>query len=68
LGFPCGSAGKECLQGGRPGFSLWVEKIPWAMERLSIPVFWPGEFTKSLHKEFTESGLDHKESDMTEPL
>ena len=22
----------------------WVEKIPWRRERLSTPIFWPGEF------------------------
>ena len=26
------------------GFNLWVGKIPWRRERLSTPVFWPGEF------------------------
>ena len=33
-----------CLQCGRPGFSPWVEKIPWRKERVPTPVFWPGEF------------------------
>ena len=33
-----------CLQCGRPGFDPWFEKIPWRRQRLSIPVFWPGEF------------------------
>ena len=32
------------LQYGRPGFDPWVGKIPWRCERLSTPVFWPGEF------------------------
>ena len=32
------------LQFRRPGFSLWVGKIPWRRERLPTPVFWPGEF------------------------
>ena len=27
-----------------PGFNAWVGKIPWRMERLPTPVFWPGEF------------------------
>ena len=31
-----------CLQCGRPGFDLWVGKIPW--EGLLTPIFWPGEF------------------------
>ena len=43
LGFPCGSAGKESAcdvgdLGSIPG------KIPWRMEWLPIPVFWPREF------------------------
>ena len=29
---------------GRSGFNLWVGKISWRRERLSTPVFWPGEF------------------------
>ena len=32
------------LQCWRPGFDPWVGKIPWWRERLSTPVFWPGEF------------------------
>ena len=35
---------KNCLQCGRPGFDPWVGEIPWRRERLSTPVFWPGEF------------------------
>ena len=34
-GFPCCSAGLRIrLPCGRPGFSPWVEKIPWRRERL----------------------------------
>ena len=33
-----------CMQCGRPGFDLWVGKIPWRRERLPTLVFWPGEF------------------------
>ena len=33
-----------CLQCRRPGFDLWVGKIPWRRERLPTLVFWPGEF------------------------
>ena len=33
-----------CLQCGRPGFNPWVGMILWRRERLSTPVFWPGEF------------------------
>ena len=40
-----GSDGKKiCLQCRRPGFDLWVGKIPQRREQLSTPVFWPGEF------------------------
>ena len=46
----------------RPGFDLWVEKIPWRRERLPTPVFWPGEF----HGPYSPWG--HKESDITEQL
>ena len=36
LGFPCGSAGKECAcTVCRPGFDPWVGKMPWRRERLS---------------------------------
>ena len=34
----------NCPQCGRPGFRLWVGKIPWRREQLPTPVFWPGEF------------------------
>ena len=43
-GFPCGSAGKASVCMRRPGFDLWIGKIPWRRERLPTPVFWPGEF------------------------
>ena len=41
------------------GFDPWVGKIPWRRERLSTPVFWPGEF----HGLYNPWG--RKESDMT---
>ena len=46
LGFsPGGSKGKRiCLQCRRPGFNLWVEKIPWRWEWQPTPVILPGEF------------------------
>jgi len=40
----------------------WVGKIPWRRERLSTPVFWPGEF----HGLYRPWGC--KESDTTEQL
>ena len=49
-------------QCGRPGFDLWVGKIPWRRERLPTPVSWPGEF-HGLH-----SLGGRKESDTTERL
>jgi len=49
-------------QYGRPGFDLWVRKIPWRRERLPTPVFWPGEF----HGLYNSWG--HNESDTTERL
>ena len=51
----------------RPGFNLWVRKIPWRREWLLTPVFLPGEFhgQRSL---VGYSSRGHKESDMTERL
>ena len=37
-GYPLQYSGKI------PGFNPWVGKTPWRRERLSTPVFWPGEF------------------------
>ena len=48
-----------CLQCGRPGFDLWVRKIPWRSKKLSIPVFYPEE----LHGLF--SPWSCKQSDTT---
>ena len=53
---------KILLQCGRPGFILWVGKIPWRRKRLPTPVFWPGEF----HGLYSSWG--HKELDTTERL
>ena len=37
--FPDSSVGKRiCLKCRRPGFSPWVEKIPWRREQLPIPL------------------------------
>ena len=43
-------------------FDLWVGKIPWRRERLSIPVFWADKF----HGLYSPWG--RKESDTTERL
>ena len=56
-----------CQQCGRPGFNLWVGKIPWRKEWLPTPVFLPGEF----HGQKGLAGYSpwgHKESDTTEWL
>ena len=47
---------------GRPGFYPCVGKIPWRRQRLSTPVFSPGEF----HELYGPQG--RKESDQTEQL
>ena len=57
-GFP----GGQCRKHERCGFDPWVGKSPWRRERLSAPVFWPGEF----HGLYSPWG--RKESDMTERL
>ena len=56
-----------CLQWGRPGFHLWVRKIPWRREQLPTQVFLPREFhgQRSL---VDYSPCSHKESDPTEWL
>ena len=63
-----GSDGKRiCLQCRRPGFDLWVGKIPRRREELSTLVFWPGEF----HGQRTPAGYSPwslKELDTTERL
>ena len=44
-GLPCWlKRSRICLQCGRPGFSLWVGKIPWRRAWKPTPVFLPGEF------------------------
>ena len=35
---------KNLPQCRRPGFDLWVQKIPWRREWQTTPVFLPGEF------------------------
>ena len=44
LDFPGSSDGKGiCLQCGRPGFDIWVGKIPWRRKWQPTPVFLTGE-------------------------
>ena len=50
------------LQCQRPGFDLWIGKIPWRRKRLPTPVFWPGEFHE------LSSPWGRKELDTTERL
>ena len=66
--FPGGSDGKSiCLQCGRPGFDLWVGKIPWKRKRQPTSVLLPGKS----HGQRSLAGYSpwgHKESDTTEWL
>ena len=58
---------ESCLQCWRAEFDPWVGKIPWRRERLSLPVFWPGEF----HGQRILMGYSpwgHKESDRAQWL
>ena len=55
------------LQCRRPGFNVWVRKIPWRWEWLPTPVFLPGEF----HEQRSLAGYSpwsRKGLDMTEEL
>ena len=55
------------VQCRRPGFDLWVGKIPWRRKWKSIPVSLPGES----HGQRSLAGYNlwgHKEPDMTERL
>ena len=64
----CQSGGFSiCLQCRRPGFALWVGKIPWRWEWQPTLVFLPGEFygQRSLAR-YCPWGC--KELDMTEQL
>ena len=58
---------KICLQCRRPGFDLWVGRIPWRREWQPSPVFFPGES----HGQRSQEGCgpwDGKELDTTEQL
>ena len=63
LDFPSGSDGKGiCLQCGRPGFDIWVGKIPWRRKWQPTPVFLPGE-SHGQRSLVDYSPRGHKESD-----
>ena len=68
MDFPSGSDGKEsACNAMRPGFSPWVEKIPWRREWLPTPLFLPEEF----HGQRSLAGYSPwgpKELDTTEQL
>ena len=68
LGFPRGSDGKSiCLQCRRPGFNLWVGKIPWRRKWQPTSVLLPGKF----HRQRSLVGYSPwgcKELDTTEQL
>jgi len=55
------------LQCRKPGFDLWVRKIPWRRKRQPTPVFLPGEF-HGLRNLAGYSPWSYKELDMTEQL
>ena len=56
-----------CLQCGRPGFDLWVRKIPWRRKWQPTPVFLPGE-SHGWRSLVGYSPRGRKESDTTERL
>ena len=58
---------KNLMQFRKPGFDLWVVKVPWRREWLPIPVFLPGEF-HGQRRLVGHSPQDHKESDTIECL
>ena len=58
----CGSAGKEFACNVRDVGLIVGLEVPWRRERLSTPVFWPGE----LHGLYSPWG--RKELDTTERL
>ena len=67
---PSGSGGKKvCLQGGRPGFNLWVGKISWrrGMATHSIILAWRISWAEEPGGLYIVHG-GHKESDMIEWL
>ena len=65
-GIPGGSDGKEsACQCKRPGFDLWVRKMPWRREWQPTPVFLPGE-SRGQRRLAGYSPFSHKESDTTE--
>ena len=56
-----------CLQFRRPGFSPWVEKMPWRRKWYPTPLFLPGESHGQRHLA-GYTPWDCKQSDTTEQL
>ena len=56
-----------CLESGRPGFDLWVGKIPWRRKWQPTPVFLPGE-SHGGRSLVGYSPWGRKESDTTERI
>ena len=68
MNFPGVSDGERtCLQCGRPGFSPWVEMIPWRRKWQPTPLLLPGK-SHGWRSLVGYSPWDRKESDTTEQL
>ena len=69
--FPGGANGKEpacqCRRCERPGYNLWVGKIPWSRKWQPIPVFLP-EKSHGQRSLVGYSPWGHEELDKTERL
>ena len=66
--FPGGTVGKQSIcQCRRPGFPLWVSKIPWRRGWQPTPVFLPGE-SHGYRSLVGYSPWGYTESDTTERL
>ena len=61
------SLGLSGFSGGRPGFDLWVGKIPWRSKWQPTPVLLPGKSHGQWHL-VGYGSWGHKESDTTERL
>ena len=52
----------------RPGFNLWIGKIPWSRAWQPIPVFLPGESPQTGAWQATVHGVTKSQTDLTEQL